>query len=737
MASTAARRGRLNFRALPIALKIALSLGLILLVSTLVTGGLIQDVVTSGQRDVVLGELAALSAGQADSVIQTLNAEIDALRRMTEDSAVQAEIKTAGASITPANRDVTFHPNARLQQLITTHRITRPQLDAVAVLDMQGYVLASAPMYTSTALPPSGSWEWFRAARDAEVGAVYVSGPIDDGLTGQRGVHIAVPIYDELVPGRFIGMTYAVWNMDNLPALAPTRNRETTVAQLDGTVLFTNAPVLRAELPGTLARLLEGSTAGSLIYQDPQNNEWLYGLSRIETLGGEDAASLGWTVTVSEPLSVTEANTAPLVRRLQIALAVSAGLATLLIAGVAFGMLVPLRRLTDAADQIRAGHLTTPIPVLPPDEVGRLSNVLRELVARLLGRLDLLDAAVRVSRAAVRSLEELEVLRHACESIVSAFGYPGARVYLIDRTMREARLVESAGAVNHRLSQDGHRLPVDERTHTGRALMLAEPQVGTAPAHDLPDVALPLVAGGRVLGALCITGSSGTGFGPEDLDMLSLVADQVGAALQNARLFAESAASAEEIEALNRRLTQQAWEGYVELAGALRHTPDPSEAWPEPPDLPADEFETVAVYEDAEGRAVMSAPLVVRGQPVGTLAVARPGGVGWTQDERLLLEAVAARLATLAEGIRLVEETSWRAEREQRVNQVAASLQSAIGVDDVLQTALDRLSAAMGAERISLRLGRPAGSGAENGHAPAPPSNGRGRTLPATGEESA
>lgn len=737
MAATAGRRRRFNLGALPIALKIALSLGLILLVSTLITSGLIQDVVTSGQRDVVLGELAALSAGQADSVLQTLDAEIEALSRMTEDAAIQAEIITAGASLAPDNRDVTFHPNARMQQLITTHRITRPQLEAVAVLDMNGYVLASAPMFTSTALPANGSWEWFQAAKEAEVGAVYVSGPIDDGLTGQQGVHIAVPIYDELVPGRFIGMTYAVWNMQNVPALAPTRDRETTIAQLDGTVLFSNAGAPGAELPGRLTRLLEESPPGSLTYEDAQGAEWLYGLSHLGELEGENVGHLAWTVTVGEPLSVTEANAAPLIRRLQIALAVSAGLATLLIAAFAFGLLSPLRRLTDAADHIRAGHLTTPIPTFPPDEVGRLSNVLRELVARLLGRLDQLDAAVQVSRASVRSLDASELLRDTCEAIVAAFGYSGARVYLNDRGLREARLAESAGAVNYRLSQDGHRLPIDERTHTGRAVMLAEPQTGSAPGHDLPEVALPLVAGGRVLGALCISGNSGTAFGPEELDMLSLVADQLSAALQNARLFADSAASAEEIEALNRRLTRQAWESYVELAGTLRHTPDDSGYWPEPPETAGDQFEAVTVYEDEVGQLVMSAPLVVRGQPVGTLAVARPHGASWTQDERLLLEAVAARLATLTEGIRLVEETTWRAEREQRVNEVAASLQGAVGVDDVLQTALDRLSMAMGAEHISLRLGRPEGYASEDGGAPAHSSNGRPKTSPGTGEESA
>ena len=107
---------------------------------------------------------------------------------------------------------------------------------------------------------------------------------------------------------------------------------------------------------------------------------------------------------------------------------------------------------------------------------------------------------------------------------------------------------------------------------------------------------------------------------------------------------------------------------------------------------------------------MLAAPLVLRGEAIGTLAVTRPPGERWSHDEVTLLESVASRLAMIAESIRLVEESTQRAEREQRVNEVSASLlQRAASVDSVLQTALNQLGGALGSEHVSLRIGRPPG----------------------------
>jgi GAF domain-containing protein len=139
----------------------------------------------------------------------------------------------------------------------------------------------------------------------------------------------------------------------------------------------------------------------------------------------------------------------------------------------------------------------------------------------------------------------------------------------------------------------------------------------------------------------------------------------------------------------------------------LRHTLDPNGQWPEALAEARQSSEIKAeTYTDTDGRLVLAAPLVLRGEAVGTLAVTRPAGEGWTRDEALLLESIASRMGIIAESIRLVEESAHHAEREQRVNEVSANLlQRASSVDTVLRSALSELSGALGSDRVSLRLG--------------------------------
>lgn len=714
--TTKSQNRRMDPRALPIALKIALGLGAVLLVSTLVTGELVRDVVETSQTGLVLDELAALSADQAARVEQALAGQIAGLDRLMSEQTVQQQIREATASIAAAGGGTTFVPSAPIENLIAEYRITHPEFSALAVLDATGHILGAAPMISTAELPERGSWEWFQTAQQPGGAGLYLSGPVDDGLTGVQGIHIAQPIVDARVPGRVMGVVYAVWNMGNVPSTAQIRSREAFVAQADGVVLYSSNPDAEAELPYRLARTLQNAAEPALEFQDTSGEQWLYGVAQLGdvALQGREVQLPDLTVAVREPRSVAHTSAAALAQDLQTALVVSALFVTGLTAGMALLTLHPLRRLTDAAGRISAGQLETPIPDLPLDEVGRLAGVLGDVVGRLLARMHQLDAAVQVSRAALRSLDVETLLHDTSSTLARAFEVEGVRVYFADQPRGQAELVAGHGAVYNSLLKHEVALPVDERTHVGRAILLGEPQVAPAPGYNLVEVALPLLAGESVTGVLCVTGQQGTAFEADDVDMFSLVADQLSAALQNARLFAASAESMEQISALNRRLTRRGWEEYLELGGELRSTTGSADEWPEASPALWQRADVVAeVTADEQGRSVLAAPLVVRGEVIGALAATRPPGQGWSEQERLLVEAVAARLATLADGIRMVEETSWRAEHERRVNELSASLQNATGMDDMLREALARLGEATGAQNVSLRVGRPPANGHE------------------------
>ena len=71
---------------------------------------------------------------------------------------------------------------------------------------------------------------------------------------------------------------------------------------------------------------------------------------------------------------------------------------------------------------------------------------------------------------------------------------------------------------------------------------------------ELPDthseMALPLKSGGLVVGALDVQSTEIGAFADEDIQMLTLLADQVSLAIENARLFEETRNALAEAEAV-------------------------------------------------------------------------------------------------------------------------------------------------------------------------------------------
>lgn len=703
MARTARRRsGR---RGLSISVKIAFALGLALAVTGVVAYRLVEDVVEAGQIDATQRQLVSLSTQQAISVPDALEHEVEAVRTLTRDYDIQERLTEALVYPSPvfAENEV-LHPSDVLQRRIAEFKVIYPELTAVVILDAGGHILAGAPLLPEEELPAPASWSWFddmeHTARDAAV----LLGPRDDHLTGTDGIHIALPVYsvDNL---QFVGAVYAVWDVSNFSPVTLTSEQETIVIVTPkyseigmGTHSWQNGEIESDAKPRILS-----STMGSFVYDDPSGERWLFGVARVSATeaNADDLPGSEWYVVTRQPVETALAGAAPVIRRLRLAVGLSAAAGTLVAALVTMVMLGPLRRLTEAARRIRQGELSTPIPELPADEVGTLAGVMDELVGTLLARLDQLNAAVRISQEAGRSLDREELLDHVVRAVAAEFNCRGAAIYLLGVGGDEAHRRASAGE-SITTAEMPTRFVLDDDTAVGRSILLRMPQLGTA-----NELALPLTAAGRALGALVVVAREP--IEREDVNVMRLVADQIGVSVENARLFAESAARLEEIEALNRRLTRDAWEETLETGTALRHTRDPEERWPAPAErLGARGKIAAETYVDADGRSVLAAPLVLRGESIGALAATRPPGSTWTRDEHLLFEAVAGRLAMIAENIRLVEETSWRAEREEHISRVSASLFGRTSsVEDVVQAALDELGGVLGSDHVSLRIGSP------------------------------
>ena len=174
-----------------------------------------------------------------------------------------------------------------------------------------------------------------------------------------------------------------------------------------------------------------------------------------------------------------------------------------------------------------------------------------------------LAATNEVSRAATSVLDLDALLTLVVNRISEAFGYYHVQIFLTDPAGEWAVLRASTGEVGAELLRRGHRLAVGSRSVIGQVTARGEPVIArdtdVDPIHRrnelLPntrsEMAIPLRAGERIIGALDIQSTEPEAFDEEAQVILQSLADQIAVALENAQLFAEIQARVAELTTVN------------------------------------------------------------------------------------------------------------------------------------------------------------------------------------------
>lgn len=167
-------------------------------------------------------------------------------------------------------------------------------------------------------------------------------------------------------------------------------------------------------------------------------------------------------------------------------------------------------------------------------------------------RAALLQAGAKVARSVISILDPDRLFDETVDLICDTFGFYYAGVFLIDETGEWAVLRSGRGAAGKAMLAEGHKLKVDGHSMIGRATgdrrALIALDVGEEPVHfknpHLPDthseMALPLVMGNTLIGALTVQSTEEAAFSEDDITALQAMADQLAIAIHNARLHREN-----------------------------------------------------------------------------------------------------------------------------------------------------------------------------------------------------
>ena len=340
----------------------------------------------------------------------------------------------------------------------------------------------------------------------------------------------------------------------------------------------------------------------------------------------------------------------------------------------------PIVRLTAVANQIASGDLTTEAKVETKDEIGTLATTinrmtyqLREILMgleeRVANRTHDLELAAEVGKTVASKVDNLdELLSDAVEMIRARFDLYYAQVYTTDYSAHTITLRAGTGEIGRQLLSRKHHLPINSNSLNGRAV--SEKQTilvsntldnpNFMPNPLLPktrsEMAVPLIAGDRIVGVLDIQSESADAFNKENQPAFEAMAGQLAIAIQNATLFNQMNEARTLVEDQARRLTSSGWQEFlnaVERSETIGYTFDQNQV------LPVSEER--AAFDNA-----LTIPIEISGAQIGEVQLADEKARAWTVDEAEIIQTVVSRVAQHVENLRLLAQAErYRAEAEQ------------------------------------------------------------------------
>ena len=394
----------------------------------------------------------------------------------------------------------------------------------------------------------------------------------------------------------------------------------------------------------------------------------------------------------------------------------------------------PIQSLATSAERIASGDLKHKAEIVREDEIGLLAMTFNNMTGQLRDLFSTLEKRVadRTAEAEIaRQLSEkraqelqtiaeiaryisierdLEKLLPLITNIVSdRFGFYHVGIFLLDQTRKYAVLRASNSPGGQEMLKRQHQLEVGQTGIVGNVTGTGTPRIALDTGADaiyfnnpnLPEtrseIALPLTVRGTITGALDVQSTVPNAFTDTDVSILSLLADQIAIAIDNARLLDETQNALDETQSIFREYLAGAWQkkstseivGYHQtLTGGQLIT--------------GNAIKDIDIPVDAE-KDTLAVPIRLRDQVIGTLNI-RPNNDSrtWSIDEVNIVQAVAERLGLALDNARLFEETSSRASRERLVSDITTKIRGTNDPQEMIKTAVEELKRALGATRVEI-----------------------------------
>ena len=410
----------------------------------------------------------------------------------------------------------------------------------------------------------------------------------------------------------------------------------------------------------------------------------------------------------------------------------------------------PIKIISNVIRAINAGDFRTAFPInTSGDEIGHLAETVIELrqqlqsltsdiSSRLEQRTRDLQVTQEISRVAISETNLDELMTQVVNLIVERFSrIYHAQIFLIEGQF--AVLKASTGDAGEQLLANGHRLGIGSLSVIGQVTQqnqtIIARDTATSEVHrrneflrdTRAELAIPMRIESQVIGVLDVQSTLRDAFDEDLVAILETMSDQITIAIENARLYKQSQQRIQEFEKSTLQRSSRNWEDFM-YTQRTREIVSHAGA------------QTVENYESLRQQAIatrgvvmgpvtnrdtipIAIPVVIRGQVLGVIEW-EVNANELNQNQILLAEELAGRLAISLDNARLVQAGRQTVENERIINTISAKISGQTDIEQILHTAIQEVGQALRAPHVNIRFHKPNADSngtdqTDNGHQPA------------------
>jgi nitrate/nitrite-specific signal transduction histidine kinase len=434
----------------------------------------------------------------------------------------------------------------------------------------------------------------------------------------------------------------------------------------------------------------------------------------------------------------------------------------------------PIEDLIGAAQEVAKGNFGQSITTSSDDEIGELAeqfNLMsdqleesyRALEQRVADRTMELATLNAIAAVVSRSMELKDALKDALEKTLEAVDIEAGGIYLLKEDSGVLRMAISSGfspefvkevdnlKVGEGFSgwvvQSGEPLVVDDISTDPRLTRMAAKEEGF---HSVAS--FPLVSKRKVFGALFVITRGFREFSQQDIDLLTSIGQQIGVAIENARLFKAEQRRAEQFRVISEvgrriasllgvddilnqmvRLIQEALDYDTVEIGLVESDELIFKARAEPSlDGPFESYrmkigeESITGWVAAAGEpqlvndirqdpryvsltsgeflSELAVPIKVKDKVIGVLNAQSYELDAFDHSDLAVMQSLADQAAIAIENARLFHAEQWRAEQFRVVSEVGRHITSILDVDELLKEIVRSLKETFGYYLITIGM---------------------------------